>query len=692
MRRAARQGTSKPMRLAESQGGTRRALRRAAVAALLAVCTLAGLVAPAGAAPPPPAELQVEGGEERWHSKRRFRVLWKNPAPSEGAAAVAAVHYRVRDPAGAVAIGPTRIGWPATSIEGIEVPGPPGAYTLEAWLEDAAGETGPSAAAKLRFDDERPGMVEPVATATWIGRAAFPFTLRLGPPAGAPPVSGIRGYAVSVAPPPGRSPCQSSQRCSESETDLRGGVGDDSYRIADLPEGTSYVQAVSVSGSGMASPQPGRAVLRVDETSPAVRLGGLPQDWVNHPVSLIATAADEGSGMAPAAGGVDPFTAIAIDGGTPIVAPGAAASASVIEEGVHEVACYARDLAGNVDDGGGTNGLANAAPPIALVRIDMRAPTVSFLNSQDPADPESIRARIDDSMSGPDPARGWIGVRIAGSGDRFAPLPEAAPVRGGELRARWDSDAYPAGEYEFRAVGHDAAGNAAATTRRADGKPMLLSNPLKAATSLRVGLGDRSAPRRAVSYGRGSLFKGRLTTTAGSPLGAMPVRIVERFQGRGGTAVRVSPVTTGPGGAFAIRLDPGPSREVTALFAGMPTLTRSSSPALKLAVRSAVELRASSPLARVGGRPVVFRGRVAAAPATIPADGKSVQLQFRLPGLPWSEFRTVKTDRNGRFRYAYGFSDDDSRGVRFQFRAFAPAQVSWPYEPNGSRPVTVRGI
>jgi hypothetical protein len=68
-----------------------------------------------------------------------------------------------------------------------------------------------------------------------------------------------------------------------------------------------------------------------------------------------------------------------------------------------------------------------------------------------------------------------------------------------------------------------------------------------------------------------------------------------------------------------------------------------------------------------------------------------VQLQFRLDDLAWSEFRTVQTDRRGRFRYAYRFSDDDSRGARFKFRAYAPAQESWPYEPGGSQPLIVRG-
>jgi hypothetical protein len=89
---------------------------------------------------------------------------------------------------------------------------------------------------------------------------------------------------------------------------------------------------------------------------------------------------------------------------------------------------------------------------------------------------------------------------------------------------------------------------------------------------------------------------------------------------------------------------------------------------------------------------VVFHGKVADGGASVPADGKVVQLQFRLPGLPWSEFRTVRTDRRGRFRYAYRFADDDSRGVRFQFRAYAPAQAGWPFEPAGSLPVTVLGV
>jgi len=109
---------------------------------------------------------------------------------------------------------------------------------------------------------------------------------------------------------------------------------------------------------------------------------------------------------------------------------------------------------------------------------------------------------------------------------------------------------------------------------------------------------------------------------------------------------------------------------------------------LRIDMPGTIRITASDPVATVGGRPVVFRGRVG---GDVPPNGKYVQLQFRLPGLRWTEFRTVRTDARGRFRHAYRFSDDDSRGVRFQFRAYAPAQDDWPYEPVGSRPVAVRG-
>jgi hypothetical protein len=663
-----------------------------------AIATL--LVAFAAAAPQgagaytgllPPTELTVAGGAEAWHPKNSFRLEWKNPDPGSGPA-LAAVHYWIRDQFGEVVVGEKRIGWPDHVLEGLRVPAP-GSYTAEVWLEDAAGNQGAPAAATLRFDNAAPARAAPEQLAGWIGRTAFPYTLRIAHPGEPLPVSGIRGYAVSINRRSTGAPCSGADRCTLAETDLPGGIDDESFVIPQLPEGANYVHTVAVSGSGTRSRVPGMALLRVDETDPVTRLEGVPRGWSDGPVSLTARASDTASGMGPGSGLVA-FTAIRVDDAVPTVAWGDSVGATVIGEGIHTIAYYARDAAGNANDGAIVNREENRPPSLAQVQIDGTPPRIEFTNAQDPQAPELIRVRVHDPLSGPSTTRGSIGVRRAGSGDAFEPLP-TEPIPTG-LEASWESDDYGAGEYEFRGTGYDAAGNAATTTARANGTTMTLSNPIKAATVLaagfdvadNVGRFDWRSSDRLVPFGRGARFSGRLITGLRTPLEGVGVRVIERF----GSRERVSPARTGAGGYFSIALPPGESRKVQAIFEGTPTLTRAASRPLRLAVRGRVTLRASSSAAVVGGRPLVFRGRVAAEPGSIPAEGKSVELQFRLPGLPWSQFRTVRTDRRGRFRYAYRFSDDDSRGVRFRFRAHLPAQDDWPYEPGSSKPVAVRGL
>lgn len=657
-----------------------------AAAAVAATATL-GSASAVAASTLQPLDLRVDGGEESWHPEPSFALRWTNPLPS-GGSPVAAVHHRLLDPEGTV-IAEGEIGWAATSIHHLTVPAIPGAYTAEVWLEDASRNAGAPAKAALRFDDAAPGRVDPMPAPGWIARNALPFALRLGRPAGPEPLSGIRGYAVSVDPDPDGIPCADRYACSEAETDLRGGSGEDALSIEELPEGTSYAHAVAVSGSGMHSAEAGSTVLRVDKTDPATRLLGVPDGWSSRPLRLIARASDEGSGMA-AGGPGGPFTAIRIDGGAPIAAPGDSVSAVAIEPGVHSIAYYARDEAGNVADGGTVNGHRNHEPARAVVRIDREAPRLSFVNSQDAGDPERIEARVSDPLSGVDRGRGRISVRPLGSGERFEDLP--TEVGGEVLSARWDSASYPPGEYEFRATACDRAGNVASTGSRANGTAMRLAAPLKVSTTLRAGFGRAGAEAgRVVRFGRGILFSGRLLSGRGAPLARMPVRVIERFAEGSGTPDRASVAQTTAGGDFALRLAPGPSREVVAVAAPTATLRGASSRPLRLEVRTGLRLSVSSALAEVGGRPVVFSGRVFPGGAEIPVKGKAVELQFRLAGLPWSEFRTVHTDRRGRFRYAYSFADDDSRGVRFQFRAFAPAQAGWPFKPAGSTPVLVAG-
>lgn len=678
----------------------------AALAALLALAVNSGYAA---AVPPPPESLVVWNGGDAWHPDNRFDLRWQNP--ENQVPWVTTIHYRVRNPAGSVIVGDTRLEGARESLSNLRVPSIPGEYTAEVWLEDAGGGQGAPAAVQLRFDNSRPQDSQPLPKPGWIGRTDLPYALRVSHPVSPWPISGIHGYAIAIDRSPSSDPCLLSDRCSDAETDLRGGIDDDALVVEELPEGKSYVHAAAVSGSGMRSTFAGHAVLWVDRTDPVTVLSGAPSGWTNHPVLLTARASDALSGMYDDTEDADPFTAIRIDGDTPVTAAGNSVSAAVIEPGVHTVAYYARDAAGNINDGGRSNGHDNRPPYLAAVRIDRIPPEVAFLNSQDPASPETIRARVGDSLAGPDGARGSIAVRPAGSGDRFQPLPTEG---GAVLHAHWDSDSYPPGRYEFRATGYDAAGNTDTTTEHANGSRMVLFNPLKTPTSLYAGLeagaeGQRCrrrpgrtpcrqarnsktngrATELVVPQGRASLLSGRLVASS-VPVADERVLIIQRYDSGTGLSESVTPIRTAADGTFKARLAPGPSREASVVFPGSPTLTRSTSPALRVEVNSGVRLRASAPEATVGGRPVVFRGRLEATSAGVAVRERTIQLQFRLPGLPWTEFRSLQTDAHGRFRFAYRFSDDDSRGVTFGFRAFVPAQIDWPYRAAGSPPITVR--
>jgi hypothetical protein len=686
----------------DSTGGRRLCALAIAIALLAVAVALLAASAPARASDGLTLTgLQVADGGS-WHSSRRFYVQWDPNPPASGST----VHWTVRAADGWPAVMPI-FGADPERWNGatVDVPPVPGIYVFEAHNWDIFA-IGPAATVPLYFDDARPGPVG-IEAPGWVAAGA-PIPVHLAAPAGPLPISGIRGYAVSVDGTGGGSPCAAPDRCAAAETDLPGGVTDDAVTLQAPAEGVSYVHAVAVSGSGMRSPTATRPI-GVDGTPPQVRLEGAPTGWANGPVRLTAVASDPLSGTT-AAGPGGPVTAIGVDGAGPAPTLGAATTAIVAGQGVHEIAYWARDAVGNA----GALGAAYGRPGTAQVRIDETDPVVRFL-AGDPADPERIEATVADALSGPDPDRGSIELRRVGSPARFLPLP--TDTRRGRLIARWSSDDFPRGPYEFRATGFDAAGNSAITTLGERGAAFVLRNPVKREARLAFGFGAgelvfqrcsreegsrrchrtvvrpfaRRPAGRTVPCCHGALVGGRLVDAGGAALGGQTVEVIETFADGAHNAGRRTALTTDADGRFSTRLAPGPSREVAAEFPGTGRFTRAAGRQIRLRVRAAVHLRVSTGQVKVGGPPVVFTGRIAHPEAPVPARGLAVQLQFRLPGMPWTEFRTLQSDAFGRFRYPYAFSDDDSSGVRFVFRASVPATGNWPFAPATSRPVAVTG-
>ncbi len=674
--------------------------------ALLAVAALLAIALPTAAGASDGITitgLQVYGGAV-WHAENKFVISWDpNPADSPNV-----VHWAVAEGAGKefeFGSDPGRIN--ATTVS---VAPHPGVYYFEAqnWLTHGIGSEvfGPIARVPLYFDDAHPGPVA-VSAPAWVA-AGTVVPIRITPPAAPLPVSGIAGYAVSIDGAAEGQPCVRADRCAAGEVDLPGGIGQDSTVLPAPPEGISYVHAVAVSGSGQASSSAGTVAIGVDGTAPRVRLEGAPSGWAAGPVHLTAVATDELSGMAPAGPG-GPLTAIGVDGAPPVQAPGPRASATVAGEGSHQVVFWARDAVDNAGDGS----LPFAHPETATVRIDETAPIVRFA-AADPDDPERIEAIVGDALSGPSADRGEIALRPAGSSGRFEPLPTA--VDAGRLVARWNSDDFPHGPYEFRATGFDAAGNSA-TDHDGGASPLVLTNPVKREARVAFGFGAatlvyprcaradgrrrcRSAtvrsfakrpPNRTVPCCHAAVVGGRLVDADGQPLPGQTVEVVETFAPGAPASTRRTPVVTDADGYFHARLAPGPSRVVEADFAGTRHLTRAGGRSLRLRVRAAVQLKASTAKVLVGGAPVVFRGRIAHPEMAIPARGLPVELEFRLPGMAWTQFHTIQSDPTGRFTFPYSFNDDDSAGVRFFFRAFVPATGGWPFVPATSRPVAVTG-
>ena len=223
--------------------------------------------------------------------------------------------------------------------------------------------------------------------------------------------------------------------------------------------------------------------------------------------------------------------------------------------------------------------------------------------------------------------RHLTGLDRRAAGRLRRPLRAASPSHAGERRAARPLELRRIPGRRLRVPGGRATTRPAmrtATTRRRNGEPMILSNPLKATTTLRAGF------RRARLAANRSL---RSPRSAQRPTRHRQELAAGRRAGPGGRALRRRRPSrrhgcrrsrTGPDGAFSIRTAPGPSRTIAIGLRRQPDPGPLGRPARSSsACASRVRLRASAGVAKVGGAPLVFRGRLVRCTGRDSAGGQS---------------------------------------------------------------------
>jgi hypothetical protein len=314
-----------------------------------------------------------------------------------------------------------------------------------------------------------------------------------------------------------------------------------------------------------------------------------------------------------------------------------------------------------------------------IIYVDNTPPAVAFTNTQNPNDPELIRAQVSDATSGV--MGGRIYYRPVGSSG-WRPLD--TQFRSGELRTRVDSTVDAPGRYEFMAVATDAAGNTTLSTKHADGRAMILRFPLRSGVRLSGHL-NGGASHLTVGYGRPAKVSGILTDAGGEPLADQRVTVTEYFGEGALIDRRIRTVMTDGEGNWKERLPGGPSRRIVASYAGTRRYVPDGARAGRLQVKTKATLRLSRRKVQEGRR-VAFRGRVGHLAARIPSGGKLVELEVK----DGRDCQTVRhpfyTRADGRYKLHYRFARFYTRNVRYRFRVRVLREHDWPYKaPASSR-------
>ncbi len=473
--------------------------------------------------------------------------------------------------------------------------------------------------------------------------------------------------------------------------------------------------------------------LQVDNDPVTVSLGAPndanPSVWVNHPVTVDATAGAGPSGVGGMTCGVD---------GAP-ARPYPTGGVTVDGDGTHTVSCTAWNNAV------GPQGQPNTGASSTTVKIDEAPPALSF-EPQDPGDPAHMVVDTSDGESGV--AGGTIQIAPVGT-TNWTTMPTA--FDGHHLVADID-DAGLRGSYSVRATSCDAVGNCASTDEN-------LSLPLRLATAAAVGFTRIQAPavtvrkrilvgwryahvrrnhtlvsvrtgghymtvrivirknafcahrrirtgrrnwqeisacRRVairtlrterVGFGRRATVQGLLISSGGVPIAHAPVQIVGAPANGFGHFVRLATAATDGSGRWSAVIPPGPSRIIRADYAGSATLLPASGTARTI-VPARVRLISVSPGRVPWGGTVTIVGQLEGG--YLPHGGALVRLRIGVGPAVTTYGVEEHVTGSGRFTTTYTFGlGDPSVYQSYWFQIASLPMGNYPYAPASSDRVSV---
>jgi hypothetical protein len=348
------------------------------------------------------------------------------------------------------------------------------------------------------------------------------------------------------------------------------------------------------------------------------------------------------------------------------------------------------------EDAAGNQQRDNASVPVTL-RYDPEPPQLAF-EAADSSDPTAVSVAVTDRVSGL--ADGQIELSREGSG-QWQSLPTNAA--GDRLRARIDDAQLAPGTYLLRATAHDHATNQSSTDRYVDGRPAVVTLPLRRPTRVRAGIVTRQAFRRTVGRGRNrhrvrrrrtvlerqsrvpfggvARIAGEVIARDGAPIAGAELRVLSF--GTTSTEQLVGTVRSDDHGRFSYDAR-GSSTQTLRFYYGGTVLTLPAQRDVRLEVPAASSIGRNTRRVR-NGHAVTFTGEVRSRPT--PPAGKLVELQVQLSGR-WQTFRTVRTKQDGSWRVRYRFRRSCGL-VRFRFRGRLPAESGYAFVTGHTRPVSV---